>query len=134
MRSALIIGASGQDGRLLAPFLSKRAYSVRGWVRQEPATPLSCEYAVTDILQRETVAADLQTYAPNEIYYLAAFHDSTEALAEIETGALLRRSFDVHVLGLLNVLQAMKAYCPHARLFYAASSHVFGGRHQRRQE
>ena len=55
MRSALIIGASGQDGRLLAPFLSKRAYSVRGWVRQEPATSLSCEYSVTDILQRETV-------------------------------------------------------------------------------
>ena len=33
---------------------------------------------------------------------------------------------DVHVSGLRNVLEAMKCYRPRARLFYAASSHVFG--------
>jgi GDP-D-mannose dehydratase len=30
MRSALIIGAGGQDGRLLAPLLLDRRYAVRG--------------------------------------------------------------------------------------------------------
>ncbi len=126
MRRALIIGAGGQDGRLLAGFLSRRGYAVRGWVRQEPVSPLSSDYAVIDILQAESVRNDLQTQQPNEIYYLAAFHHSTEALVEVEVAELLRRSFDVHVMGLLNVLQAMKACSPQARLFYAASSHVFG--------
>jgi len=41
------------------------------------------------------------------------------------TAEVLRRSFDVHVLGLLNVLQAIER-SRKARLFYAASSHVFG--------
>ena len=39
---------------------------------------------------------------------------------------LLRRSLDVHVTGLQNGLRAMEKCCPRARLFYAASSHVFG--------
>ena len=81
MRSALIIGAGGQDGRLLTRFLCDRGYAVRGWVRQEPASPLSCEYAVIDILHAELVGRELQAQQPNEIYYLAAFHHSTEALA-----------------------------------------------------
>ena len=126
MRSALIIGAAGQDGRLLASFLSSHGYAVHGWVRQEPISPMSCEYAAIDLLHAESVVRELHADPPNEIYYLAAFHQSTEALAEVDTAELLRRSFDVHVTGLLNVLQAITTCCPHARLFYAASSHVFG--------
>ena len=38
MRSALIIGAGGQDGRLLTRLLDDHKYAVRGWVRPEPAT------------------------------------------------------------------------------------------------
>jgi GDP-D-mannose dehydratase len=33
MRSALIIGAGGQDGRLLTRLLDDHKYAVRGWVR-----------------------------------------------------------------------------------------------------
>jgi GDPmannose 4,6-dehydratase len=72
------------------------------------------------------VEAELRRSRPDEIYYLAAFHHSTEDVIELSAAELLRCSFDVHVLGLLNVLQAMEECCPSARLFYAASSHVFG--------
>src|SRR2546428_9282649 len=126
MRSALIIGAGGQDGRLVARFLLDRHYAVRGWVRREPPSALPYECALVDILQAASVESELRTLQPNEIYYLAAFHHSTEDLAKNDTAELLRRSFDVHVSGLLNVLQAMKVCCRRARLFYAASSHVFG--------
>ena len=126
MRSALIIGAGGQDGRLLATFLSERGYAVRGGVREGPNTSLPCEYAVIDILRTESIANEMRSFTPNEIYYLAAFHHSTENLAEVDTAESLQRSFEVHVTGLVNVLQAMTACYPHARLFYAASSHVFG--------
>ena len=72
------------------------------------------------------VEAELRKSPPDEIYYLAAFHHATEDVIELSAAELLRCSFDVHVLGLLNVLQAMEECCPRARLFYAASSHVFG--------
>ena len=125
MRSALIIGAGGQDGRLLTHLLCRRGYTVRGWVHREPAKPMACEYALIDILHTSAVQTELKTICPNEIYYLAAFHHATEALSE-DTAQLLRASFDVHVMGLLNVLKAMTVCCPEGRLFYAASSHVFG--------
>lgn len=126
MRSALIIGAGGQDGRLLARFLLDRDYAVRGWIRSEATKPIPCECAFVDILETALVEAELRKSAPDEIYYLAAFHHATEDVIALSAVELLRRSFDVHVLGLLNVLQAMEECCPRTRLFYAASSHVFG--------
>ena len=126
MASALIIGASGQDGRLLARLLTHRGYAVLGWVRREPVEPPPCECAVVDISSAASVETELRGLRPDEIYYLAAFHHSTENLAAGNTAEILRRSFDVHVGGLLNVLQALKTCCAQTRLFYAASSHVFG--------
>jgi GDPmannose 4,6-dehydratase len=126
MRSALIIGAGGQDGRLLASLLLGRGYTVRGWTRTEPSATAPCECVVIDISEPVAVGAELRRFPPDEIYYLAAFHHSTEDTVEESAAELLRRSFDVHVLGLVNVLQGMEECCPRARLFYAASSHVFG--------
>jgi GDPmannose 4,6-dehydratase len=126
VRNALIIGAGGQDGRLLARFLQDRDYAVRGWTRGQPAVAISCECASVDILDSVLVEAELRKSPPDEIYYLAAFHHATEDVIALSAAELLRRSFDVHVLGLLNVLQAMEECCPRTRLFYAASSHVFG--------
>ena len=126
MRSALIIGAGGQDGCLLAPLLLGRGYGVRGWTRTEPPATAPCECEVIDISELGAVDAALRRLPPDEIYYLAAFHHSAEDRIEESASTLLRRSFDVHVLGLLNVLQVMEECCQQARLFYAGSSHVFG--------
>ncbi len=126
MRTALIIGASGQDGRLLARLLLQRGYAVCGWTRTEPVDLMPCQCAIVNILQPASVEKGLEALRPDEIYYLAAFHHSTEDLLGGGTAKLLRRSFDVHVLGLLNVLRVLKPICPRARLFYAGSSHVFG--------
>jgi GDPmannose 4,6-dehydratase len=126
MRSALIIGANGQDGRLLARLLLDRDYLVRGWIRGESAVPAPCECALIDVLRPAIVEAELRRSTPDEIYYLAAFHHSTEDSVELSPAELTRRSFDVHVTGLRNVLEVIKAFLPRTRLFYAASSHVFG--------
>ncbi|PYJ11428.1 MAG: GDP-mannose 4,6-dehydratase [Verrucomicrobia bacterium] len=126
VRSALIIGASGQDGRLLARLLQDRNYAVRGWIRRETEMPAPCECALVDLLDSAVVETALRRSPPDEIYYLAAFHHATEDAIELSAPELLRCSFDVHVLGLLNVFQAMEECSPRTRLFYAASSHVFG--------
>ncbi len=126
MRNALIIGAGGQDGRLLARLLLDRGYAVRGWIPGGPMASVPCECASVDILEPGLVETDLRKSPPDEIYYLAAFHHATEDVIALSAAELLRRSFDVHVVGLLNALQAMEECCPQTRLFYAASSHVFG--------
>ena len=126
MPRALVIGAGGQDGRLLSRQLLDRGYDVRGWVRAEGSNPPPGPCAAVDLLQSATVGHELQILQPDEIYYLAAFHHSTEDTLGEDAADLLRRSFDVHVTGLVNVLQGMKRSGPRARLFYAASSHVFG--------
>jgi GDPmannose 4,6-dehydratase len=126
VRRALIIGADGQDGRLLARLLLRHEYAVWGWIRSDPATSAPCECVLIDILQPTVVESQLRKSPPDEIYYLAAFNHATEDRIELSAAELLRCSFGVHVLGLLNVLQAMEECCPRTRLFYAASSHVFG--------
>ncbi|MFN2509163.1 MAG: GDP-mannose 4,6-dehydratase [Chthoniobacterales bacterium] len=126
MRTALVIGANGQDGRLLTGSLLERDYAVRGWTRTPPAAPAPCECAAVDLLDAGRVEREIKRLSPDEIYYLAAYHHSTEDRVEVSATELLRRSFEVHVVGLLNVLHSAKVSCPEARLFYAASSHVFG--------
>src|SRR3954470_13558307 len=126
MRSALIVGAGGQDGQLLGRLLLDRGYDVRGWTRNAPRVSLPFACDTVDVLDDFAVKKALQSLQPDEIYYLAAFHCSSEDQVQLSPGELLRRSFDVHLSGLLNVLQEIKRSRPQARLFYAASSHAFG--------
>ena len=126
MRCALIIGASGQDGRLLTELLLQRGYEVRGWTRSEPVTASLCECEQINLLNSSTVEHEFRRLRPDEIYYLAAFHHSTEHRIKLSEAELLKRSLEVHLVGLQNVLETIKARGRRTRLFYAASSHVFG--------
>jgi GDPmannose 4,6-dehydratase len=62
---------------------------------------------------------------PDEVYYLAAFHHSSEDM-EIEAGKLWALSYNINTASLHHFLEAIRLYSPHTRLFYAASSHIFG--------
>jgi GDPmannose 4,6-dehydratase len=79
-----------------------------------------------DILNRAQVSAIMERAQPREVYYLAAFHHSSEDSLEGNDAVMFQRSFEVHVEGLLNFLETIRAGSPRTRLFYAASSHVFG--------
>ena len=114
MSTALVIGAGGQDGRLLTEKLTRDGVRVAGVTRG--ALDLANPAAV-----REKVASE----RPDQIYYLAAHHHSSQDRTP-EPAELFRASFATHVDGLVNVLDAMRLEAPHARLFYAASSHCFG--------
>jgi GDPmannose 4,6-dehydratase len=78
-----------------------------------------------DVADSDRVRSVLEVARPDELYYLAAYHHSSEQ-ADDDVGALMRRSQEVHVTGLLNVLEALRQLAPRCRTFYAASSHVFG--------
>lgn len=133
MRSALIIGAAGQDGRLLTGQLLARGYAVRGWTRVPSTMTLECECFQIDLIDPFSVECALREQMPDEIYYLAAYHHSAEDRVELSPDELRKRSFEVHAVGLKHVLDTVKNFLPATRIFYAASSHVFGpalGHHQ----
>ena len=126
MKKAIIIGCNGQDGRLLYENLSQQNYRIIG-IDKTPLQTTSGETCITlDISNYKTVADLIREYLPDEIYYLAAYHHSAENYFLGENSELFNESFKVHVLALVNFLEAVRISAHEARLFYAASSHVFG--------
>lgn len=125
MKRALIVGSEGQDGRLLHELLASRGYEIVGI--GEGVTHCSGAYrcGAVDIRRTEEVFDLIGDFRPDEVYYLAAFHHSSEDVPE-ENINLFHESYEVHVSALVNFLEAMRKYSPETRLFYAASSLIFG--------
>lgn len=125
MKRVIIVGSDGQDGRILFDQLQQDSVSVLGIARSGIRSTEPHGQETLDIHSRAEVAETVRLWNPDEIYYLAAFHHSSQD----ETGddaLLFQRSFAVHVFGLINFCEALKQHAPNARLFYAASSLVFG--------
>jgi GDPmannose 4,6-dehydratase len=126
MKKAIIVGCNGQDGRLLYENLSEKNYRIIG-IDKFLSQPNSGETCITlDISNYQAVSSLIKTHLPDEIYYLAAFHHSSEDLFREENNELFRQSFQINVFALVNFLEAMRMFAQSGRLFYAASSHVFG--------
>lgn len=115
LKKALIIGASGQDGQLLQELLEKKQYKVIGLNRK----------STIDISSFKDISKFIQNENFNEIYYLAAFHHSSEDKKPKDL-LLFKESYEVNFFGLINVLESIKLYSKSTKLFYAASSHIFG--------
>jgi len=128
MTRALIVGSGGQDGQILTTQLTAQNVAVVGLQRTRLLAPEGLALAwpkQTDVTKYDEVEALVRLVQPEQIYYLAAYHHSSEDLEQDET-TLFERSYQVHVQGLVNTLEAMRVHSPESRLFYAASSHVFG--------
>ena len=126
MSKALIIGCSGQDGRLLQESLTRKGYHVTGIERPSANRVAGDRRMSLDIGDPQAVFDLLKRDQPDEIYYLAAYHHSAENMPLQGDLDLFTRSFQVHVHSLVNFLEGMRLSVRNAKLFYAASSHVFG--------
>lgn len=125
-RKAIIVGSRGQDGQLLWSQLEHRGYTLIGWTNDGPlGRDLPANLCGTSIEDEAAVASLVGHFRPDEVYFLAAHHHSAEEAAG-DSPHLFRRSFDVHVNALVNFLEAIRHRSPASRLFYAASSHIFG--------
>jgi GDPmannose 4,6-dehydratase len=128
VKTVLVIGSAGQDGQLLCERLQREGHLTVGVERArtvEHRAGASKAGAKVDLRMLEQVRALVAEVRPDEIYYLAAHHHSAEDLDQ-NFPALLQQSHEVHVHGLVNVLEAVRSSSPRSRVFYAASSHVFG--------
>jgi len=125
MTTALVIGCAGQDGAIITEQLTIGGARVVGLSRQAVVTPAGERRPPICLDDRAGMRTLLEEFSPDEIYYLAAHHRSSENTGGGDTDNLTP-SFDAHVSGLVAILSAMVTVRPAARLFYAGSSHVFG--------
>jgi GDPmannose 4,6-dehydratase len=122
-RSALVTGASGQDGWYLIKFLLAKGYQVHAQSRF-PAGPDNhwegIRWYVGDLTNSQFLEALVMNARPAEIYNLAAI--SRPQLSwkyPLETAQL--NAIVPHRL-----CEIVRNFCPEARLFQASSSEMFG--------
>ena len=127
MPRAIIVGATGQDGTIFTGFSEEKQYQVLGLGRHRVITHHKDWVGETapDISSFGEVSEIVRKIQPDEIYHLAAVHQSSEdSIADPAT--LFREMYAVNVVSLFNFLEAIRQCSPGPRPFYAASSHIFG--------
>jgi GDPmannose 4,6-dehydratase len=130
--TALIIGANGQDASYLAELLLEKGYVVHGTIRRNSVpesqttriqnifeqNKIKLHYAdLTDTISIEQVIKDIQ---PDEIYHLAA---QSHVQISFE---LPKYTLDTNCGGTLAVLEAVRRFSPHSKVYFAATSEMFG--------
>jgi len=131
-KKALIIGANGQDASYLAEFLLEKNYVIHGTIRRNSVPEsqttriedlhknklINLHYAdLTDPISIESVISKIQ---PDEIYHLAA---QSHVQISFE---LPKYTLDVNAGGTLSVLEAVRKFSPHSKIYHAATSEMFG--------
>ena len=132
MKRALISGITGQDGSYLAELLLEKGYEVHGIVRrvslEDPVHRLSRLQHILDEIHLHS--ASLESYAsiirvvedvsPDECYHLAA--QSFVSYSFVDEFSTL----NTNINGTHYVLSAIKERAPDCRVYFAASSEMFG--------
>jgi GDPmannose 4,6-dehydratase len=125
MSRAIVVGCGGQDGRLLQELLSEKRYRILGIGRTFTRCDEPGWTGTIDITDSAAVFRAIREFRPDEVYHLAAFHQSSEETPG-DNVEHFRRSYAVNVSSLVNFLEGVRRFAPAARLFYAASSRIFG--------
>lgn len=126
MTRVVVVGAKGQDGSILFRRRSQDCAVLGldlGFVAQHGLEGVAPTRGV-DLQNVDEVAELLKRLVPDELYYLAAHHHSSEE--QPDEAAEIRKGCEVHLIGLVNVLEAIRRHAPECRLFFAGSSQMFG--------
>lgn len=128
IKTAFITGISGQDGSLLAELLLSKNYKVYGLMKENSSKKNleeiiqhpNLQIIYGDLLNNNLICFILQNYQFNEIYNLAS--QSNIRLSYNDP----LNTFNVTLIGTLILLENIKKYSPHSKMFQASSSSMFG--------
>jgi GDPmannose 4,6-dehydratase len=126
--TALITGITGQDGTYLAQLLLSKGYNVYGLVRGQNNPRLDMvgricpgiEFIEGDLLDHSSLVAALEGCQPTEVYNLGAISFVGLSFKQ----ALL--TGEVTGLGVVRMLEAIRAVNPEIHFYQASSSEMFG--------
>ena len=132
MKRALITGITGQDGSYLAELLLEKGYEVHGVIRrvalEDPEHRLLRILHIKDHIQLHSASLEslpslyrvFQQVKPDECYHLAAQSFVTYSFDDEFS------TFNTNINGTHHVLAALRDCAPACRLYFAASSEMFG--------
>lgn len=112
-KKAVIVGSNGQDGKLLSNYLKNKNYLI-----------IELNKNNFDISNFHIVEKLIKSELPDEVYFLAAFHHSSEDLL-ISEHELFDKCLEINTLALINFLESIKNHSNKTKLFYASSSLIF---------
>jgi GDPmannose 4,6-dehydratase len=126
-RTAVITGASGQDGSLLSEALAAEGYRVVGIVRERstvsvPNAPVAEALRAVDLTSVIAVQQLLDEVQPDELYHLAAAHHSSQAGAD---GVSRHDMLATNFLATKSLAEGVLAVRPQCSLVFAASSQMY---------
>lgn len=124
---ALIVGHTGQDGILLTRLLLQKQYDVFGISSDQSYSSSGHSISKVNIRSASEVDGLIKQLRPDEIYFLAAVHHSSSDVSmSSHPQDLWQHSLEVNSMAFFFFCESVIAHCPLSKIFYAASSHVFG--------
>src|SRR5438094_447431 len=126
MTLAAVVGSRGQDGRILCEQLRRDGIAALGISRESIDGNGVFDGEKMNVADAAAVSCFVAQWRPDAVFYLAAHHHSSQDNLASDPLTLFNKSYEVHVAGLFNFLEAIRTELPRTRLFYAASSLVFG--------
>ena len=129
---ALITGITGQDGFFLSKLLLSKGYEVHGIIRRNSSMSIgNLEFLDSELFSQLNIHYGdltdsgffmklLQEVKPEEMYHLAAQSFVGYSFENPSS------TYDVNISGTLNVANAVKESSPDTRLYFAATSELYG--------
>ncbi|MCL4336591.1 MAG: GDP-mannose 4,6-dehydratase [Candidatus Thermoplasmatota archaeon] len=128
----LITGISGQDGFFLSKLLFEKGYEIQGVIRRNSSMSQGTVSLLPEEIRKNVVihygdltdanffAKLLRNEKPEELYHLAAQSFVGYSFQNPSS------TYDVNISGTLNIVNAIKDYSPNTRMYFAATSEMFG--------
>ena len=136
MKKALVTGITGQDGSYLADQLLMQGYEVHGIVRRMAAPDIVSRLTRISVIRDRlelhsgcvedygSVFRIVELVKPDECYHLAAQSFVADSFEDAHS------TLNTNIVGTLNVLTAVRDVAPECRVYFAASSEMFGRVHE----
>ena len=127
---AIVTGITGQDGSYLSELLLQSNYTVIACRRRSSTNNLERvthllddpNFILTefDLTDPSGVYQTIQKYQPDEFYNLAAQSHVGTSFKQPST------TFEINTVGVTNILEGIRHYSPHTKLYQASTSEMFG--------
>lgn len=125
IKTAVIVWVNWQDGRILRDLLKSKKYNIIWISRNEVIYNwIIWSKEQINILDKKKINELIKKYMPDELYYLAAYHHSSEDTMPSD-GELFKNSTNVHINWYFNFLESVSKYSSKTKICYASSCLIY---------